>query len=431
MIYNESKYNTSWKTEKLSGLGVFSRGISKHRPRNDPRLFTGGGYPLVQTGEIKEANLFITSHTQEYGEFGLQQSRLWDAGTLCITIAANIAETAILSYPMCFPDSVVGFQANKAVSSELFMYYVFDYIRTAIQGAATGSAQDNINIDYLTSLEFKIPSKEYQDKIVGIVGSLDRMILKNEQINDNLQQQLRLLYDYWFTQFDFPDENGKPYRSSGGAMVWNSTLKAEIPLGWTVGVLSDCIAKVSTGLNPRDNFKLGNGSIRYITVKNLTMSGVLDFSGCDTIDETAQTLIHRRSDISKGDILFASIPPLGRCYLIEQNPTDWEINESVFSIRPNIEMTTAEFLYSYFTSPAFIKGATSSSTGSVFKGIRINTLLDTKVLIPPYRIASAFSAKVRGLFSMLDKNAAEISTLSGIRDWLLPMLMNGQATISD
>lgn len=186
MIYNESKYNTSWKTEKLSGLGVFSRGISKHRPRNDPRLFTGGGYPLVQTGEIKEANLFITSHTQEYGEFGLQQSRLWDAGTLCITIAANIAETAILSYPMCFPDSVVGFQANKAVSSELFMYYVFDYIRTAIQGAATGSAQDNINIDYLTSLEFKIPSKEYQNKIVGIVGSLDRMILKNEQINDNL-----------------------------------------------------------------------------------------------------------------------------------------------------------------------------------------------------------------------------------------------------
>ena len=250
-------------------------------------------------------------------------------------------------------------------------------------------------------------------------------------VNDNLQQQLRLLYDYWFTQFDFPDENGKPYRSSGGAMVWNSTLKAEIPLGWTVGVLSDCIAKVSTGLNPRDNFKLGNGSIRYITVKNLTMSGLLDFSGCDTIDETAQTLIHRRSDISKGDILFASIAPLGRCYLIEQNPTDWEINESVFSIRPNIEMTTAEFLYSYFTSPAFIKGATSSSTGSVFKGIRINTLLDTKVLIPPYRIASAFSAKVRGLFSMLDKNAAEISTLSGIRDWLLPMLMNGQATISD
>lgn len=242
---------------------------------------------------------------------------------------------------------------------------------------------------------------------------------------------MRLLYDYWFTQFDFPDENGKPYRSSGGQMIWSDKLKAEIPAGWVVGTLSDCIEKVSTGLNPRDNFKLGGGSIRYITVKNLTSSGALDFSGCDTIDEAAHELIHRRSDICKGDILFASIAPLGRCYLIEQQPTDWEINESVFSVRPNTKMTTAEFLYSYFTSAAFIKGATSSSTGSIFKGIRINTLLDTKILVPPYRIASDFSNSVRELFSMIDKNATEISTLSSIRDWLLPMLMNGQATIED
>ena len=91
MIYNESVYNNKWETKRLSDLGVFSRGKSKHRPRNDPRLFEGGGYPLVQTGEIKEANLYIMSHTQEYGEFGLEQSKLWEKNTLCITIAANIA----------------------------------------------------------------------------------------------------------------------------------------------------------------------------------------------------------------------------------------------------------------------------------------------------------------------------------------------------
>ncbi len=186
MIYNESKYNSLWETKRLSDLGTFSRGVSKHRPRNDPRLFEGGGYPLVQTGEIKESNLYITKHTQEYGDFGLRQSRLWEAGTLCITIAANIAETAILSYPMCFPDSVVGFQANKAESSEMFMYYVFDFIRKSIQSAATGSAQDNINIDYLTSLEFKIPTKAYQDRIVSTLGTIDKKILINTKINDNL-----------------------------------------------------------------------------------------------------------------------------------------------------------------------------------------------------------------------------------------------------
>ena len=189
MIYNESIYNKSWETKKLSDLGDFSRGKSKHRPRNDPLLFEGGGYPLVQTGEIKEANLYITSHSQEYGEFGLKQSKLWDRDTLCITIAANIAETALLSYPMCFPDSVVGFKAYDGISTERFMYYVFCFIRNFIQNSVTGSIQDNINIDYLTSLDFKIPSKKEQDKIADLLSVIDLKILSNNRINDNLSYQ--------------------------------------------------------------------------------------------------------------------------------------------------------------------------------------------------------------------------------------------------
>lgn len=186
MIYNESKYNATWNTRKLSQLGDFSRGKSQHRPRNDERLFEGGGYPFVQTGEIKEANLYITKHTQEYGEFGLKQSKIWEKDTLCITIAANIAETALLLYPMCFPDSVVGFRAHKEISSEKFMYYVFEYIRKAIQNAASGSIQDNINIEYLTGLDFKVPSKAYQDRIISILSAIDEKILLNKKINDNL-----------------------------------------------------------------------------------------------------------------------------------------------------------------------------------------------------------------------------------------------------
>lgn len=189
MIYNESLYNKHWNTTKLSDLGTFSRGVSKHRPRNDPKLFEDGKYPMVQTGEIKEASLYLDKHIQEYGEFGLKQSKLWDKGTLCITIAANIAETAILAYPMCFPDSIVGFTADPKKSSEEFMYYVFEYIRASIQNAASGSIQDNINIEYLTSLDFKIPDKEYQDAIIDTLASIDKKILINKKINDNLSYQ--------------------------------------------------------------------------------------------------------------------------------------------------------------------------------------------------------------------------------------------------
>ena len=157
MIFNETKYNSSWNTKKLIELGEFSRGKSKHRPRNDKILFENGKYPLIQTGDIKSSNLYVKKHSSEYNDLGLEQSKLWDKGTLCITIAANIAESGILAYPMCFPDSIVGFTANKDECSELFMYYVFEYIKNSIKSSASGSIQDNININYLSNLEFKIP----------------------------------------------------------------------------------------------------------------------------------------------------------------------------------------------------------------------------------------------------------------------------------
>ena len=204
MIFNKSKFNDHWSTRVLSDLGTFQRGKSRHRPRNDKALFENGIYPLVQTGEVKAANLCINSHTDTYNDFGLAQSKMWPEGTLAITIAANIAETAILGYPMCFPDSVVGFNADKESSSELYMHYVFTYIREAIQNSVAGSIQDNINIDYLTGLKFKVPEKNEQDRIAKTLSTLDAKIELNNRINAELEAMAKLLYDYWFVQFDFP-----------------------------------------------------------------------------------------------------------------------------------------------------------------------------------------------------------------------------------
>lgn len=202
MRLNTSKYNEHWHDKTLNELGNFHRGKSRHRPRNDIALFENGIYPLVQTGEIKAANLYVTRHCNTYNDFGLSQSKLWPKHTLCITIAANIAETALLGYPMCFPDSVVGFNAYPEESSELFMHYVFTYIRRAIQNSASGSIQDNINIDYLTGLKFKIPLKEYQDKITAVLSGFDKKIELNNQINSELERMAKTLHDYWFEQFE-------------------------------------------------------------------------------------------------------------------------------------------------------------------------------------------------------------------------------------
>ena len=429
MIFNESKYNFHWSTYSLLDLGSFSRGKSKHRPRNDIKLFEGGTVPFVQTAEIKASNLYIYSTSQYYNEFGLQQSKLWPKETLCITIAANIADVALLSFPSCFPDSVVGFNANEK-TTEKYMYYLFCYVSNEIKKRSTGSTQDNINIDYLTSLDFKVPLLDYQNSVVELLSSIDLKIENNNKINFELEAMSKALYDYWFLQFEFPNEEGKPYKSSGGKMVWNEKIKREIPEGWEVLRVKDCIEHINTGLNPRDNFILNDGDIKYITVKNLTIDGQLNFNGCDTISPATKEMINKRSMVSKGDILFSSIAPLGRCFMVRKTPADWEINESVFSIRPNNKVST-EYLYKYFVSDHFVKKAENSSTGSIFAGIRVSVLENMDIIVPSNNVIKKFTNKVSSIYDEKYSLSIQNQELSSLRDFLLPLLMNGQVTFKE
>ena len=253
----------------------------------------------------------------------------------------------------------------------------------------------------------------------------------NNAIISELESMAKDIYDYWFVQFDFPDENGKPYKSSGGKMVWNEELKRDIPEGWKADRLGCLISKISTGLNPRDNFKFVDKGIDYYTVKNLCVDGHLDNSGCDHIDRSAQSIIHERSNISIGDILYASIAPLGRTYLITDAPENWEINESIFSIRPNTDKTTSVFLQMYLKSEYLIKLFEQCSVGSIFKGVRIDMLQNSVVLIPSFSIVNKFTNQIKDIVMMQHHKWKENAELTSLRDFLLPLLMNGQVKIGD
>lgn len=144
----------------------FSRGKSRHRPRNDKSLF-GGDYPFIQTGEIRSSHKYILQHTSTYNEKGLSQSKLWEAGTICITIAANIAETAILTYPCCFPDSVIGFRANHEKANTDFVFFTLLNYKSILQSLSKGAAQDNINLGTFEKQRFPFPNIEKQAKIAA------------------------------------------------------------------------------------------------------------------------------------------------------------------------------------------------------------------------------------------------------------------------
>lgn len=177
-----------WIYTYLSNLGELGRGKSKHRPRNDPALF-GGPYPFLQTGEVKAANGTIRSYQQTYSEVGLRQSKLWPTGTLCITIAANIAETAFLGFDACFPDSVVGFTPKEGAVVSEFVELFIRSAKTRIAAYAPATAQKNINLETLENLLVPLPPFDEQKEIVSTLGAqLSVLDALEADIDLNLQK---------------------------------------------------------------------------------------------------------------------------------------------------------------------------------------------------------------------------------------------------
>jgi len=162
----------NWTWVRLSDVGEVSRGRSKHRPRNDRILYNNGTYPMIQTGDVARSNGRITKCSAYYNDTGLDQSRMWPKGTLCLTIAANIGDVGILEFDSCFPDSVVGFNAFKPIeNNEYFLYLLMAY-KTILDKKATKSAQKNINIEKISSLAYPLPPLAEQQRIVDSVNEL-------------------------------------------------------------------------------------------------------------------------------------------------------------------------------------------------------------------------------------------------------------------
>ncbi len=172
----------NWKLIPLEDIGSVDRGVSKHRPRNAPELL-GGKYPLIQTGDVTQAGTYITEYKQTYSEIGFKQSKLWPKETLCITIAANIARTGILKFESCFPDSVVGFIADKKETTPIYIHFLFGFFQRILEKNAPQAAQKNINLKILRTLKVPVPPLEKQQ-------NFEKVVLKAESIKSLYQQNL-------------------------------------------------------------------------------------------------------------------------------------------------------------------------------------------------------------------------------------------------
>ena len=243
-------------------------------------------------------------------------------------------------------------------------------------------------------------------------------------INDNLEAMAKQLYDYWFVQFDFPNEEGKPYKTSGGEMVWNDNLKREIPKFFLVKSLSDIIT-VKDGTH--DSPKPQNTGYYLLTSKHLTVSG-LDYSSAYKISAEDYENINKRSKVDTNDILFSMIGTIGNKYFVEEEHVNFAIkNMALF--KTSTEKWFAEYLYLYISSFDYKRYEKNSLSGSIQKFISLKTLRDMPILFHENTI-KAFAERVWNIMAMSIVLRKENIKLTKQRDELLPLLMNGQATIN-
>ena len=181
---------------KLPDMGTLARGKSKHRPRNAPELLNGP-YPLIQTGDVANSGLYLKTYNQTYSEMGLKQSKMWKAGTLCITIAANIAKTAILTFDACFPDSIVGFTNSDKCSIHYIQFWLM-FLQAVLEAEAPQSAQKNINLEILNSLELPYPPIEQQNQFAQIVHKVEAQKEKNQKVIEQMDNLFNSLMQQVF-----------------------------------------------------------------------------------------------------------------------------------------------------------------------------------------------------------------------------------------
>ena len=290
------------------------------------------------------------------------------------------------------------------------------YIKKYFELNATGSGMRyTLSIDTLNNTPILAPSVKIQERIGHIFSDIDRKICLNRQINDNLEAMAKLLYDYWFVQFDFPNEDGKPYKSSGGAMVWNEKLKREIPQGWSNGILSD-VANIIMGQSPDGSSynEVGEGSIFY--------QGSTDFGLRFPAIRQYTTSPNRYAN--KGDILMSVRAPVGALNIANN---DCCIGRGLSALSSKIGSMT--HLY-YLMNDFRLKFEGMNSAGTTFGSITKDELFNLPVVIPSKYVISEFEKVCKPIFDKQMIIGEEINALTKQRDELLPLLMNGQASIN-
>lgn len=383
-----------------------------------PEYDEKGDFYFINGNNLQEGHITIKKDTKRVSqkEFLKYKKKLNDR-TILVSINGTIGNVAKYNNEPCILGKSACFFNVKEDIDRNFIYYVISspHFKKSIIQQATGTTIKNVSLKQMRDYHFLIPvNLSDQRKIAGILSALDSKIENNNKINANLESQAQALFKSWFV--DFTPFKDQPFVDSE---------LGPIPQGWKVVSLDDMTSKVGTGLNPRKNFTLGQGSNYYVTIKNMYNNRVYLDSRCDKITDEAIQKIQKRSKLQVGDLLFSGIGTIGRVALINKSPYNWNTSESVFNLHPSEEISS-EFLYLLLLSNFFQNYVKINTLGGVQQGIRMASLKSFRMALPDRNVLIAFDRIIQPIVADIKRNDDENDSLAALRDTLLPKLMSGE-----
>jgi len=424
-------------SEKLSDVVTI---ISGGTPKTSVKEYWDGDIDWLAVADFNTSNRYVSTASKKITELGLNNSntKMLEKGDLIISARGTVGAIAQLTKPMAFNQSCFGLRGKKNKLETDYLYYWLKNYVDILLNKSQGSVFNTINLSTFDDIKIDLPNIENQRSISNFLTLLDNKIQINNQINQELEAMAKTLYDYWFVQFDFPDQNGKPYKSSGGKMVYHPELKREIPEGWGVTTFSNWISDNKTGDWGKDtsegNYKLKVDCIRGADINSLSGNGKIDMPTRFILEKNKNKLLTDFDiviEISGG----SPTQSTGRIVGISENVLNrFELPLICSNFCKAVSLNEQETFYNfvYEWKNLYDNGVLFSWEGKT-SGIK-NLLFDS--FVTNYHIAQPPIDLMKQFFdyaSSVDKKTQLLlkqnQELTKLRDWLLPMLMNGQVII--
>lgn len=418
---------TNWKEYKVE---EFAEVIGGGTPSTKNPDYFGGSIPWITPKDLTNyEKKFIKNGDRNITKEGLNNSsaKLIPKNSILLTSRAPIGYLAIAENDVTTNQGFKSIVVNPNIADFNFVYYLIKANIERIKGYGTGTTFAEVSATVVKNLKFSLPDLPTQTAIAEILSSLDDKIELNNKINQELENLAQTLFKHWFIDFEFPNEKGEPYKSSGGALV-DSEL-GEIPKGWEVSTIDDITEIVTKGTTPTTiGSRFTDSGINFIKVESLTEQGAFIKSKFGFIDEETNQLL-RRSIIQEGDVLFSIAGTIGRVAVVTKDILPANTNQAIAIIRPN--QVDSNFLKLLMKSSLIQNDTKSNVVQAVQANLSLGVIKATKFIKPSMLILTLFKTTLKEVFENVNLLTEETQELTNLRDTLLPKLITGDLQINE